>query len=169
MAGLIAVEERALPPHDSTLTQATLVVKFASAATETRRCGAARVHWVLTRYKFGCSTTIMAVSRKADASVHSKQKKAYYRKLYLAHLIDTGRHDQVSLEAATAWPRRTLQDAIKAMADIGLVCEFCQQGSKNRHGFYTIKDWGDHSPDWIVAHLAEIRAMLGLDNGTLAL
>ena len=58
-------------------------------------------------------------------------------------------------------PRRTLQDSIKAMADIGLQCEFVQDGPKHRHGYYRITDWGDHDRAWIVGHRAELLRVLG--------
>ncbi len=92
----------------------------------------------------------------------SKQKKAYYRKLYLALLMDTERHDLHSLERDTGMPRRTLQDSIKAMADIGLDCEFIQDGPKHRHGYYRIVDWGDHQRQWVEGHLCQIQALLGI-------
>ncbi len=93
-------------------------------------------------------------------SMISKPKKAYYRKLYLAYLISSERHDQLSLEALTGMPRRTLQDAIKALDDIGISCVFVQDGPKRRHGYYRLEDWGDHDPAWIEARLADIRGML---------
>ncbi len=90
----------------------------------------------------------------------SKQKKAYYRKLYLAWLIHSQRQDQLSLEAETGMPRRTLQDAIKVMTDIGIEIEFVQDGPKHRHGYYQLKDWGDHNPDWIEQRIELIRAVV---------
>jgi hypothetical protein len=90
----------------------------------------------------------------------SKQKIAYYRKLYLAQLIDSDRHDLISLESATGMPRRTLQDSIKAMDDVGIECRFVQDGPKHRHGYYEILGWGDHSRGWIADHLAQIEALL---------
>ena len=74
----------------------------------------------------------------------SKQRRAYCRKLLLAHMIANQRHDLMSLESATGMPRRTLQDSIKAMVDIGIDCEFVQDGPKHRHGYYRIVDWGNH-------------------------
>ena len=91
----------------------------------------------------------------------NKQRKAYYRKLYLAWLISQQRHDLISLEQLTGMPRRTLQDAIKAMADIGIHCEFVQDGPKHRHGFYQIFDWGDHEPAWIAQNLVTVEQILG--------
>lgn len=90
----------------------------------------------------------------------SKQRRAYCRKLLLAHLVATERHDLRSLEAATGMPRRTLQDTLADLGDIGIACEFVQDGPKHRHGFYRILEWGDHDPDWVAAHLAELRCSL---------
>jgi len=87
----------------------------------------------------------------------SKQRRAYCRKLLLAHLVAGERHDLRSLEAATGMPRRTLQDAIADLGDIGIVCTFVQDGPKNNHGYYRLEDWGDHDPAWIARNAARLR------------
>lgn len=87
----------------------------------------------------------------------SKPRRAYCRKLLLAHMIASQRHDLLSLEEGTGMPRRTLQDSIKAMIDIGIRCEFVQDGPKHRHGYYRIVDWGDHDVQWIAAHLKDLQ------------
>lgn len=83
----------------------------------------------------------------------TKQRRAYCRKLLLAHIVSTGRHDLRSLEACTDMPRRTLQDTLADLGDIGIVCAFVQDGPRNNHGFYRIEDWGDHAPAWIAANV----------------
>lgn len=83
----------------------------------------------------------------------SKAKIAYYRKLYLAYLIDSGRHNLVSLEELTGMHRRTLQTAMSGFEGIGILYEFIQDGSKNRHGYYRITDWSDHNKGWIKRNL----------------
>ena len=70
----------------------------------------------------------------------SRQRKAYCRKLLLAHIVSTGRHDLRSLEACTGMPRRTLQDSLADLGDIGIACTFVQDGPKNNHGFYRIQE-----------------------------
>jgi hypothetical protein len=90
----------------------------------------------------------------------SKQRRAYCRKLCVAHLIACAPHDLHALEAATGMPRRTLQDCIADLADIGIVCDFVQQGRKHRHGHYAISDWGDHDPRWIAEHFDGLLAVL---------
>jgi len=90
----------------------------------------------------------------------SKQRRAYCRKLCVAHLIAREPHDLRALETATGMPRRTLQDCIADLADIGILCEFVQQGPKHRHGHYAIRDWGDHDPRWIAEHFDSLLAAL---------
>ena len=57
-------------------------------------------------------------------------------------------------------PRRTLQDTLADLGDIGIRCEFVQDGPKHRHGYYRLLDWGDHDPRWIAAHLDELTAIV---------
>jgi hypothetical protein len=83
----------------------------------------------------------------------TKQRRAYCRKLLLAHLVSRERHDLRSLEMATGMPRRTLQDTLADLSDIGIDCEFVQDGPRNNHGYYRVRDWGDHDPAWIAEHL----------------
>lgn len=79
----------------------------------------------------------------------SKSKKAFYRKLYIAYLIDSGKQNLVSLEEETGMPKRTLQTAMAALPDIGIEYVFIQDGSKNRHGYYKITEWGSTNKKWI--------------------
>ena len=90
----------------------------------------------------------------------TRQRRAYCRKLLLAHLVAGGRHDLRSLEALTGMPRRTLQDSLADLPDIGIDCRFVQDGPRHRHGYYQLVDWGDHDPGWIERNLDELRAIL---------
>ncbi len=96
------------------------------------------------------------MDRARAGTVAGRQRKAYCRKLCVAWLIERGRHDLHSLGAATGMPRRTLQDCIADLGDIGIVCDFVQDGPRNRHGHYVIRDWGDHDPRWIEAHFERL-------------
>lgn len=93
----------------------------------------------------------------------SKSHKAFLRKLYLAHLMDDDRHNLLSLNKLTGMPRRTLQDAIAAFADIGIRVEFIQEGSRNNAGYYRILTWGPISSAWVDTHFEDIAAMIGAD------
>jgi hypothetical protein len=93
----------------------------------------------------------------------SKTKTSFYRRLYVAYLIDSQLASNVpALTDITGMPRRTAQDTIAALADLDIVCEFEQlDGARNHAGSYQIRDWGAIDKQWIVAHLAQIKSVLG--------
>lgn len=93
----------------------------------------------------------------------SKTKSSFYRRLYVAWLIDSQTACSVpALMATTGMPRRTAQDTIAALADLDIVCEFEQEeGARNHAGHYRIRDWGAIDKGWIVQHLPSIREILG--------
>lgn len=93
----------------------------------------------------------------------SKTKSSFYRRLYVAYLIDSGLASSVpALTEATGMPRRTAQDTIAALADLDIVCEFEQQdGARNHAGRYRVQDWGAIDKGWISANLPQIKAVLG--------
>lgn len=90
----------------------------------------------------------------------SKQQIAFYRKLFIAHQISTDKHNLLSLHKLTNMPRRTLQDAIAAFIDLGIECEFVQQGERNNVGYYRINSWGAIDSAWVSKHQAEIASVL---------
>lgn len=77
-----------------------------------------------------------------------KSKLAFFKKLYLAHIIGTGKHDLNSIEAVTGFPRGTIVTAMKGLPDICIEYKFVQDGPRNRHGYYEITEWGPFKP-WI--------------------
>ncbi|WEM40970.1 winged helix-turn-helix domain-containing protein [Photobacterium sp. DA100] len=91
----------------------------------------------------------------------SKTKSSFYRRLYVAHLIDSGIASVPDILEYTGMPRRTAQDTIKSLADLDIVCIFKQtQGERNRSGKYEIKDWGAINKTWIADNIAEIKQVL---------
>lgn len=90
----------------------------------------------------------------------SKQQKAFFRKLYIAHTIDSEQHNLLSLNKLTGMPRRTLQDSIAALADIGIECHFVQDGERNNAGYYKIGNWGPINGAWVNDNLETITAAL---------
>ncbi len=88
---------------------------------------------------------------------HSKTKTSFYRRLYVAYLIDTGVNNVPALIEKTGMPRRTAQDTLLALSDLDIVCEF--EGA-NKDGNYVIRDWGAVRRDWIASHLEQIKAVL---------
>ena len=93
----------------------------------------------------------------------SKTRSSFYRRLYVAWLIDRGSATDVpALMALTGMPRRTAQDTLSALSELDIDCAFAQQsGERNNAGHYAIRDWGAINPQWIAANLAQIKAVLG--------
>ncbi|MEQ7919687.1 winged helix-turn-helix domain-containing protein [Xanthomonas sp. WHRI 1810A] len=93
----------------------------------------------------------------------SKTKTSFYRRLYVAYLIDSGLASNVpALTEVTGMPRRTAQDTLAALADLDIVCEFEQlDGGRNHAGGYRIREWGAIDKQWIATHLAQIKSVLG--------
>lgn len=88
----------------------------------------------------------------------SKTKTSFYRRLYVAWLIDSGCNNVPQIIEATGMPRRTAQDTIEALAELDIVCEFI---GANKDGHYQINDWGCISRDWLASHHQEIAQVLG--------
>ncbi|MGL4318505.1 MAG: winged helix-turn-helix domain-containing protein [Pseudomonas sp.] len=93
----------------------------------------------------------------------SKTKTSFYRRLYVAWLIDSGMANNVpALIEATGMPRRTAQDTLLALAELDIDCVFAQQeGERNNAGHYVIRDWGAIDKQWIAANLGRIKNLLG--------
>lgn len=93
----------------------------------------------------------------------SKTKSSFYRRLYVAYLIDSRIASSVpALMEATGMPRRTAQDTIAALADLDILCEFEQlDGARNHAGGYQIREWGAIDKGWIAQHLVQIKTVLG--------
>ena len=92
----------------------------------------------------------------------SKTKSSFYRRLYVAYLIDSGVASNIpSLTEVTGMPRRTAQDTVAALADLDIVCEFEQlEGARNHAGHYRISDWVSIDRRWIEGNLPRIKAVL---------
>lgn len=93
----------------------------------------------------------------------SKTRTSFYRRLYVAWLIDSGTASSVpALMEATGMPRRTAQDTLAALVDLDIDCAFVQQpGERNNAGHYAIRDWGPIDKQWVAANLQQIKTTLG--------
>ncbi|MEF9672387.1 winged helix-turn-helix domain-containing protein [Pseudomonas sp. PCH446] len=93
----------------------------------------------------------------------SKTKSSFYRRLYVAWLIDSEIASSVpALTETTGMPRRTAQDTILALADLDIICAFEQEdGARNHAGQYRIRSWGAIDKSWIGRNLASIKQVLG--------
>jgi len=88
---------------------------------------------------------------------HSKTKTSFYRRLYIAHLIDSGINSVPAIIDFTGMPKRTAQDTIVAMKELAIEVAFVG-GKKN--GQYQINAWGAINKQWISNNLAEIKRVL---------
>ena len=93
----------------------------------------------------------------------SKTRSSFYRRLYVAWLVDSGQATSVpALTAATGMPRRTAQDTLAALVELDIDCVFEQHsGERNNAGEYRIRDWGAIDKQWVADHVAQIKAVLG--------
>ncbi|MBD9485146.1 winged helix-turn-helix domain-containing protein [Pseudomonas sp. PDM14] len=93
----------------------------------------------------------------------SKTKTSFYRRLYVAWLIDSGTATSVpALIDATGMPRRTAQDTLLALGELDIDCVFEQgAGERNNAGHYVIRDWGAIDKHWVANHLDRIKRLLG--------
>lgn len=106
---------------------------------------------------------MLSQALKEDSKMQvSKTKSSFYRRLYVAYLIDSQIASSVpELMATTGMPRRTAQDTISALADLDIVCDFEQlEGGRNHAGSYRIRDWGAVDKGWIADNLPRIKAVL---------
>lgn len=87
----------------------------------------------------------------------SKTKTSFYRRLFVAYLVDTGVDTVPSIVQATGMPRRTAQDTIQALGEIDIHCEF--QGA-NKNGAYVITNWGPISRRWLKNNTKRIASVL---------
>lgn len=92
----------------------------------------------------------------------SKTKSSFYRRLYVAHLIEQGVASVPTLMEATGMPRRTAQDTITSLGELDIECVF-EKGDGERHniGHYTIKQWGAIDPQWVASNAERLGQVLG--------
>lgn len=88
---------------------------------------------------------------------HSKTKTSFLRRVYVAYLIERGVNTVPSIIEATGMPRRTAQDTIQALGELGIECLFVG-GTKN--GYYKIQDWGAINEIWVKNNLQHVTGVL---------
>lgn len=86
----------------------------------------------------------------------------FARRLYLCWLLTQMEKPNVPrLMEITGWPRRTLQDVLKALPGMGVTLNFVQQGIRNNDGFYQLSDWGPLNEGWIQRHHQALKEAIG--------
>ncbi|TKB50884.1 helix-turn-helix domain-containing protein [Ferrimonas aestuarii] len=83
----------------------------------------------------------------------------FSRRLLLLHAIE--HHEKASvpeLMKSLGWPRRTLQDIIKALPGLGVDLEFVEDGVRHNDGHYRVTNWGPIDKQWVAEHKASLEA-----------
>ncbi|WNL37756.1 winged helix-turn-helix domain-containing protein [Halomonas sp. PAMB 3232] len=92
----------------------------------------------------------------------SKTRSSFYRRLYVAHLIDQGVASVPALIEATGMPRRTAQDTIKSLDELDIICVFeGQEGERHNIGRYVLESWGAIDRRWVKEHATRLGEALG--------
>ncbi len=90
-----------------------------------------------------------------------KLNSTFARRLLITHLVVTiDRPSVPALMRETGWPRRTIQDVIKAIPGLGIEIHFKQDGHRNNDGYYVIDSWGPVDPHWVSQHVDAVKAAL---------
>lgn len=85
----------------------------------------------------------------------------FARRLLISHLVSTVERPSVPvLMAETGWPRRTIQDVIKAIPGMGINIYFRQDGRRNNDGYYVIDNWGAINPIWLNQNIESVKISL---------
>ena len=90
--------------------------------------------------------------------MNNKTKSSFYRRLYIAYMIDCGYNTLPKIQQQIDIPRRTAQDTINALIDLDIQCTFT---GASKNGCYHIESWGPFNRDWIVTNITHIKIVLG--------
>ncbi|ELR65171.1 hypothetical protein C942_01743 [Photobacterium marinum] len=81
----------------------------------------------------------------------------FARRLYLALLVEKVERPNVpKLIELTGWPRRTIQDVLKALPGFGIELSFIQDGKRHNDGYYQLSDWGPFDLEWVQSREEDI-------------
>ncbi|MCZ4251458.1 helix-turn-helix domain-containing protein [Pseudoalteromonas shioyasakiensis] len=87
----------------------------------------------------------------------TKTKSSFYRRVFIAALIEEGFDTIPKIATEIGAPRRTIQDTINALKEIDIECNF--EGA-NKNGSYAINSWGPINKVWVMNNLDNIRQTL---------
>jgi len=85
--------------------------------------------------------------------VHSKTKTSFYRRIYVAWLIQQGINSVPKIIEATGMPRRTAQDTLAAIHELAIEME-------NNNGTYRITNWGAVNQQWADSNIQQLKTVL---------
>ncbi|OBT08637.1 hypothetical protein A9264_05180 [Vibrio sp. UCD-FRSSP16_10] len=85
----------------------------------------------------------------------------FARRLYITYLIASIERPNVPrLVEHTGWPRRTIQDVLKALPGLGVTLSFIQDGRRHNDGYYQLLDWGALDEEWVIENTEKIYSHL---------
>lgn len=58
------------------------------------------------------------------------------------------------------WPRRTVQDVIKALSGMGAEVHFVEDGVRHNDGYYQLNNWGGIDKQWAQQNQHQLRMTL---------
>ncbi|WP_298443545.1 helix-turn-helix domain-containing protein [uncultured Ferrimonas sp.] len=82
------------------------------------------------------------------------------RVLLMLAIEELERPSVPSLMKRLDWPRRTVQDVIKALAGMGVEVSFIEDGVRHNDGYYQLASWGSINRDWAKAHQSALQQSL---------
>jgi len=85
--------------------------------------------------------------------VHSKTKTSFYRRIYVAWLIQQGINSVPKIIETTGMPRRTAQDTLAAIHELDI-------GMDNSNGTYRIVSWGAVNQQWVDTNIQHLKTVL---------
>lgn len=88
----------------------------------------------------------------------SKTKTSFYRRLLIAHLIDTGTDTLPKIQKEIDIPRRTAQDTINALGELDIECSYV---GALKNGHYQIDSWEPFDKKWIEKNIHSVMDTLG--------
>ena len=92
----------------------------------------------------------------------SKTRSSFYRRLYVAWLIEQGISSVPAIMEATGMPRRTAQDTLNALGELDIDCRFRQEdGARHNAGYYRIHSWGPINVKWVRENQQMLKDALG--------
>lgn len=87
------------------------------------------------------------------------------RVLLLLAIESLDRPSVPSLMRHLGWPRRTIQDILKALPGMGVDIRFIEDGVRHNDGYYHVEHWGGIDRAWAQANR---EALLSSLNGVAA-
>ncbi|MBY5992971.1 helix-turn-helix domain-containing protein [Ferrimonas balearica] len=78
------------------------------------------------------------------------------RVMLLLAIEELDRPSVPALMSHLGWPRRTIQDIIKALPGLGVAVHFVEDGVRHNDGYYQVDQWGGLDAQWARANRAAI-------------